>query len=328
MNTASWLDIPPGSHLSLANVPFGIISTSSFSDAHAAIAIGNYVLDLYQCATHGGFSYLAEFSESDIPLFSQPTLNDFAAADNEDAKKAALYRRDEVTNHAYNCGCIFRDPQKALQPNYLHLPVPYSSRALSVVPSGTPIRRPLGQWLANPGDSTSSFGPCRSLDIELELGALLCKGNKMGEPIPRHSSAGAVLLGPFNAKNFASSITPWVVLKDAIEPFHAPGILNDTPLHPYLQEKWQDNVYDIHLEVEIKKSRISFAQMLAHHTVGGCPMQVGDLLGSGTISGTEKGTLGSFLGGSAGGKEEYPIGYEEALELALGRGTEWHFFEF
>ncbi|KAL4808581.1 hypothetical protein BDV18DRAFT_167640 [Aspergillus unguis] len=384
----SWLDIPQGSHFSLANIPFGIIATAS-SDPHAAVAIGDYALDLYQFANHGGFSSLEGFSESNIALFSQPTLNDFAAAgqafhrlvrtylqrvfaadtaypqvlrDNEDAKKAALYRRDQVTvcmpmkiagytdffagkNHAYNCGCIFRDPQKALQPNYLHLPVAYSSRASSVVPSGTPIRRPLGQWLANPGDAVSSFGPCRKLDIELELGALLCKGNKMGEPIPVDKAEEyifgfvllndwsardiqtweAVPLGPFNAKNFASSISPWVVLKDAIEPFHTPGIPNDTQLHPYLQEKRQDNVYDIHLEAEVKTSDgrsatltrtngknlvFSFAQMLAHHSVGGCPMQVGDLIGSGTISGTDKGTLGSFLECSAGGKKEFELDSE------------------
>ncbi|KAF3407735.1 Phenylacetate 2-hydroxylase [Talaromyces pinophilus] len=386
MTSESWLSIPKGSHFSLANIPFGIITTPASPNPHAGIAIGDYVLDLYLFATHGGFSYLESFSSEQVGLFSQSTLNQFAAAgqefhkqvrrylqdvfssvttvpqalrDNQAARDGALFPKEHVKthlpmkvtgytdffagkNHAYNCGCIFRDPQKALQPNYLHLPVGYSSRASSVVVSGTPVRRPLGQYLANPGDDKSVFGPCRKLDIELELGAFLCKGNAMGEPIPIDKAEGyifgfvllndwsardiqaweAVPLGPFNAKNFASTISPWVVLKDALEPFHVPGLLNDTELHPYLRQERQDNVYDINLQAEIKtadgKSEIftrtngknlvfSFAQMLAHHTIGGCPMEVGDLIGSGTISGTEPGSLGSLLEASLGGKQTYAI---------------------
>lgn len=221
-------------------------------------------------------------------VFTKDTTLSHVLKDNQAAQSFALFRRDQVTvhlpmkissyteffagkNHAYNCGCIFRDPQKALQPNYLHLPVGYSSRASSVVPSGTPIRRPLGQYL-KAGDTKSSFGPCQKLDIELELGALLCKGNKMGEPIDVNEAEEyifgfvllndwsardiqaweAVPLGPFNSKNFASTISPWVILKDALDPFHTPGIPNETELHPYLQEKRQDNVFDINLEVEVK----------------------------------------------------------------------------
>jgi fumarylacetoacetase len=316
MTSESWLSIPKGSHFSLANIPFGIITTPASPNPHAGIAIGDYVLDLYLFATHGGFSYLESFSSEQVGLFSQSTLNQFAAAgqefhkqvrrylqdvfssvttvpqalrDNQAARDGALFPKEHVKthlpmkvtgytdffagkNHAYNCGCIFRDPQKALQPNYLHLPVGYSSRASSVVVSGTPVRRPLGQYLANPGDDKSVFGPCQKLDIELELGAFLCKGNAMGEPIPIDKAEGyifgfvllndwsardiqaweAVPLGPFNAKNFASTISPWVVLKDALEPFHVPGLLNDTELHPYLRQERQDNVYDINLQAEIK----------------------------------------------------------------------------
>jgi fumarylacetoacetase len=316
MRSKSWLNIPEGSHFSLANIPFGIITTPASADPHVGVAIGNHVLDLYMFATHGGFSSLEDFSQSYVTLFSQPTMNDFAAAgqafhrqirrylqnvfaadtivpqvlkDSQAAQKAALFRKEDVKvhmpmkiagytdffagkNHAFNCGCIFRDPLKALQPNYLHLPVGYSSRASSVVESGTPIRRPLGQYLAKPGDTEPLFGPCRRLDIELELGALLCKGNNMGEPIDVNEAESyifgfvllndwsardiqaweAVPLGPFNAKNFASSISPWVVLKDALEPFRVAAIPNETEIHPYLQEDRQDNVYDITLEAEIR----------------------------------------------------------------------------
>ncbi|CAM1508804.1 Fc.00g056520.m01.CDS01 [Cosmosporella sp. VM-42] len=386
MSSESWLNVPKGSHFSLANIHFGIITTPDSADPHAAIAIGDHVLDLYLFAQHGGFAPLEEFSLSHVSLCSQSTLNDFAAAgqsfhrrvreylrtvfaadttvpqvlkNNEETQNISLFRKEAVSvhlpmkiggytdffagkNQAYNCGCIFRDPAKALQPNYLHLPVGYSSRASSVVASGTTIRRPLGQYISMAGDTKSTFGPCQRLDIELDSGALLCKANKMGEPIGVDEAEeyifGFVLLndwsvrdiqaweafplGPFNSKNFASTISPWVVLKDALEPYHTPGILNETELHAYLQEKRKDNVYDINLEVDIKTADgkvatftrttgknlvFSFAQMLAHHTIGGCPMQVGDLIGSETISGIDRGSFGSFLEGSNGGKEKFEL---------------------
>jgi fumarylacetoacetase len=311
----SWLNIPKGSHFSRANIPFGIITASSSTEKHGAIAIGDHVLDLHEFGLHQGFVELQGFTSGHIATFSQPTLNEFAALgqdvhtkvrkylqdvfvkespvpgvlrDNLKTQRASLFRRDQVMvhlpmkiggytdffagqNHAYNCGCIFRDPAKALQPNYLQLPVAYNSRASSVVPSGTDIRRPLGQFLETPSATESSFGPCRRLDIELELGALLCKGNKLGEPVNINEAEKhifgyvllndwsardiqaweAVPLGPFNAKTFATTISPWVVLKDALEPFHVSGILNEMRLHPYLQEARKENVYDINLEVEL-----------------------------------------------------------------------------
>lgn len=327
-NHGSWLDIPKGSHFSLANVPFGIITTASSVEKHVAVAIGDHVLDLHEFSRHGGFAGLQDFASAYIITFSQPSLNDFAALgqhvhvkvrrylqgvfakeslfpgvlrDNIETQHASLFSRDQVTvhlpmkiggytdffagkNHAYNCGCIFRDPAKALQPNYLHLPVAYNSRASSVVPSGTDIRRPLGQFLEAPAATDSIFGPCRRLDIELELGALLCKGNKLGEPIDVNEAEAsifgfvllndwsardiqaweAVPLGPFNAKTFATTVSPWVVLKDALEPFHAAGLLNETKLHPYLQEARKENVYDINLEVELT-SKLS-ASLFAFHS--------------------------------------------------------------
>jgi fumarylacetoacetase len=311
----SWLDIPTGSHFSLANIPFGIITTPYSSDKHAAVAVGDHVLDLHAFARHDGFAELPDFTSAQIATLSQTTLNDFAALgqdvhmkvrkylqnvflkdgpisrvleQNIEAQQACLFRRDQVTmhlpmkiggytdffagkNHAYNCGCIFRDPAKALQPNYLHLPAAYNSRASSVVVSGTDIRRPLGQFLDIPSAAEPSFGPCGRLDIELELGALLCKGNNLGEPIDVNEAEKhifgfvllndwsardiqaweAVPLGPFNAKTFASSISPWVLLKDALNSFRAPAISNKNTLPPYLREARKENVYDIQLEVEL-----------------------------------------------------------------------------
>ena len=177
-------------------------------------------------------------------------------------------------NHAHNVGLLFRGPNNTLQPNYTHLPVGYHGRASSIVVSGTPIRRPNGQILANPTAESKvpSFGPSKKLDMELELGAFVCAENKMGEPIPINKAAdnifGLVLmndwsardvqmwesvpLGPFNAKNFGTSISPWVVLMDALESFRARSIHNDTELLPYLREEKQ-NVFDIRLEIDLAR---------------------------------------------------------------------------
>ncbi|KAL9116266.1 MAG: hypothetical protein Q9187_007208 [Circinaria calcarea] len=257
-------------------------------------------------------------------------------------------------NHAYNVGVMFRGPSNALQPNYTHLPVGYNGRASSVVVSGTPIRRPWGQILENPtaDPKIPTFTPCRKLDFELELGAFLCRPNNMGEPVQIDDAEeclfGFVLLddwsardiqmweyvplGPFNAKNFGTTISPWVVLADALEPFMTEGLKNETELLPYLREKRKQNGYSINLEVDLRTSSgpnntiartnsknllFSFPQMLAHHTITGCPTQVGDLLGSGTISGTEPGTQGSLLEQNLNGK----------MTLKLDSGEERIFLE-
>lgn len=374
---ASWLQIPKNSPFSLANIPFGIISSSKSTSRVAAIAIGEYALNLSTFASSGGFAQLPDF-QPHLSVFNQPTLNAFAALgrpvhrqvreyiqnvfradtpfpqvlkDNASLQKEALLPLSEVTNHvpmqigdytdfyaglnhAYNVGVLFRGPENALQPNYKHLPVAYHSRASSVVPSGTPIHRPNGQILANPAATPKlpTFSPCKRLDIELELAAFVSKPNDLGKPVNINEAEdhifGLVLmndwsardiqaweyipLGPFNAKNFATTITPWVVLLDALEPFRATGLEpgDRDSLLPYLREKRSANVYDIPLEVEItnaggkptiisnsnaKNLLYSFPQMLAHHTITGCNMNPGDLLGSGTISGIEPKTQGSLL---------------------------------
>jgi fumarylacetoacetase len=271
--------------------------------------------------------------------------------DNAALQKSALIPRSQVTNHvpmqigdytdfyaglnhAYNIGVLFRGKDNALQPNYKHLPVAYHGRASSVVTSGTPLHRPSGQILANPtaDPKIPTFSPCKKLDIELELAAFISKPNELGKPVSIDEAEdhifGLVLmndwsardiqaweyvpLGPFNAKNFGTTITPWVVLIDALEPFRAQGLEpgNREGLLPYLQEKRAENAYEIPLQVEVtnkggqptiisnsnaRNLLYSFPQMVAHHTITGCNLRSGDLLGSGTISGTEPKSQGSFL---------------------------------
>jgi fumarylacetoacetase len=259
-------------------------------------------------------------------------------------------------NHAYNVGVLFRGPQNALQPNYKHLPVGYHGRASSVVVSGTPIRRPTGQILANPAAESKVpiLSPCRKLDIELELGCFVCKPSSLGERVqiqdaPDHLF-GVVLmndwsardiqaweyvpLGPFNSKNFGTTISAWVVLMDALEPFVTKGIENDTQVLPYLDETGRKSHYAIDLSFSITPPSgkpttlartsatqllFSFPQMLAHHTVGGCPFNVGDLMGSGTISGKTKAEKGALLEQTENGKESVELdGGEKRIFLEDG----------
>lgn len=227
-------------------------------------------------------------------------------------------------HHATNVGTMIRGADNALQENWKHLPVAYHGRASSVVVSGTDIHRPSGQRGA--GD----FGPCKLLDFEVEMGFFVGTGSTLGEPIPIEKAAehifGMVVvndwsardiqkweyvpLGPFLAKSFATSISPWVVTLDALEPFHLAAPEQDPEPLPYL--RWNDDrLYDIQIDVTLKPEgtgdaqRIAStntrhlywtaAQQLAHHTINGCNMRTGDLLASGTISGPEKESRGSLL---------------------------------
>ncbi|KAL3480582.1 hypothetical protein BJX99DRAFT_266475 [Aspergillus californicus] len=275
--------------------------------------------------------------------------------DNPSLRDAALVPLSEITlhlplevgdytdffagiNHAFKVGSLFRGAANALQPNYKQVPIAYHGRASSVVISGTPVRRPRGQILPNPQDKIPELLPCRRLDIELELGAFIARPNPLGEPIDVNEASryifGYVLmndwsardiqtweyvpLGPFNAKNFATTISGWVVLPDALEPFAVEGIVTGTTILPYLCEEAKRNQYDIRLRVDLttkdgdsttitstsgKHLIWSFSQMLAHHSVGGCPMRTGDLLGSGTISGEGTEEKGSLLEQNNAGKE-------------------------
>jgi fumarylacetoacetase len=259
--------------------------------------------------------------------------------------------------HATNVGIMFRGRDNALQPNWLHLPVGYHGRASSVVVSGTPIARPRGQLQINREDPSegSSYGPCKLLDYELEMGVFLGGGlPPIGRPVTieeaeEHIFGYVILndwsardiqaweyvpLGPFTAKNFATTISPWVVTPDALEPFKCPtsaGVQSSPEPLPYLRDPNYSS-YDLKLEIDIRtpskdgstttttiaKSNFSHMywtarQMLAHHSVSGCPMAPGDLLGSGTISGTiddskgESINYGSLLEQTWRGKNEVPL---------------------
>jgi fumarylacetoacetase len=231
--------------------------------------------------------------------------------------------------HATNVGIMFRGKENALMPNWLHLPVAYHGRSSSIVVSGTDIRRPRGQ--VKPDDSEAPlYSPCRLLDFELEMGFFIGPGTELGQPIPGEKASdhifGMVLvndwsardiqkweyqpLGPFNAKNFATSISPWVVTLDALEPFRMKGPVQDPKPLPYLESPG-DWSYDIRLEVAIEGNDIKQAQpvsrsnfkhmywnicqQLAHHTVTGCNVRPGDMMASGTISAPDETGYGSLL---------------------------------
>ncbi|KRF55243.1 fumarylacetoacetase [Bacillus sp. Soil768D1] len=230
--------------------------------------------------------------------------------------------------HATNVGTMFRGKDNALMPNWTHLPIGYHGRSSSIVPSGTKVRRPSGQ--RKPKDADPVFGPSIQLDFELEMGWFIGPGNRPGEPIPVNQAEdhvfGLVLvndwsardiqaweyqpLGPFNSKNFATSISPWVVPLEALDPFRTPGPQQEPEPFPYLQQT-KDGAFNINLEAHLtpenteQSTKItntnfsylywSIAQQVAHHTITGCNLRPGDMHASGTISGPNREERGSLL---------------------------------
>ncbi len=230
--------------------------------------------------------------------------------------------------HATNVGKLFRDPENALLPNWRHIPVGYHGRASSIIPSGTNFFRPKGQM--KPKDAEQpTFGPSKRMDFELEMAFIVGKNTELGSSIPVNEAEeyifGMVIfndwsardiqaweyvpLGPFLGKNFASSISPWVVTMEALAPFKVESPKPDLPIFPYLQFEGKKS-YDIQLQVFIqpkgsKENLVctsnhkylywNMSQQLAHHTVNGCNIEVGDMYASGTISGPEKENFGSML---------------------------------
>lgn len=241
-------------------------------------------------------------------------------------------------HHATNVGTMFRGAENALPPNWLHIPIGYNGRASSVVVSGTDVRRPWGQ-VKGPDHALPSFQPSRRFDIELELGAVV--GLPSDGPVTVAEADAMIFgyvllndwsardiqaweyqpLGPFQAKATATTISPWIVTRAALEPFRTPTPPREVPLLPHLHEPGP-MLYDIALEVALtpeggaetviartnyREMYYSAPQQLAHHTTSGCPMNTGDLLGSGTISGPGKDSRGSLLELSWGGKEPIAI---------------------
>lgn len=267
--------------------------------------------------------------------------------DNEVLRSKALFNQADITlhlplqvpgytdfysskEHATNVGTMFRDPNNALLPNWTELPVGYNGRASTVIVSGQDVIRPSGQLKPNP-DERPIFSACKRLDFELETAFVVGKPNHIGQPISIDDAwehiFGMVLLndwsardiqkweyvplGPFNAKTFASSISPWIVTLDALEPFKTSVPVQEPQPLAYLRETKTDNTYDINLSVELMTDKSeettivcetnfkymywSMAQQLTHHTITGCAVQVGDLMGSGTISGPTPESYGSML---------------------------------
>lgn len=287
--------------------------------------------------------------------------------DNKDHRKHILYTIDEVEmqlpvqvgdytdfysskEHATNVGTMFRGKENALMPNWLHIPVGYHGRSSSIVPSGINVRRPWGQTMPD-GATKPVFGPSKLLDFELEMAFITTDANALGEPIPVAEAEeyifGLVLLndwsardiqkweyvplGPFLAKNFATSISPWIVTLDALYPFKVEGPKPEIEQLPYLRSHGKKS-YDINLEVylapengdENKISASNFkymywnmSQQLAHHTVNGCNVNSGDMLGSGTISGPTPDSYGSML----------ELTWRGEKPLRLSDGTERKFIE-
>ncbi|UIF90959.1 fumarylacetoacetase [Cupriavidus sp. UYPR2.512] len=351
------------SHFPLQNLPYGVFSTKGQAP-RVGVAIGDQVLDLaaldeagllpaiakgtFAAASLNRFIALGKpvWSETRKRLTALLSGDDAALRDNAALRDKALVPMSAATlhlpveipgytdfyssrEHATNVGRMFRDPDNALLPNWLEIPIGYNGRASSVVVSGTPLHRPNGQ-IKLPNEARPVFSPCRKLDFELEVGFIVGKETALGEPVstaaaPEHMFGMVLLndwsardiqqweyvpLGPFNSKSFGTSISPWVVTMEALEPFRRDNPEQSPQPLPYLQQQGK-NAYDIALEVALQPQgaaapsticRTNFkamywtmAQQLAHHTVSGCNVRVGDLMGSGTISGTTPDSYGSLL---------------------------------
>jgi fumarylacetoacetase len=363
----AFIEVDAAGHFPIQNLPFGAFRPRGGGGVRAGIRIGDFALDLRAVEELGWFDDCAHlprgtFAGGGLDCFlalgrpawreARAAVSKLLRADNPQLRDDAALRNrlllpvstidmqlpatiGDYTDfyssreHATNVGVMFRGKDNALMPNWLHLPVAYHGRASSIVPSGTPVRRPCGQMLPEAA-RPPVYGPSRELDFELEVGFLTGPGNALGEPIPigraEEHIFGLVLvndwsardiqrweyqpLGPFNAKNFAASVSPWVVSLDALEPFRCAGPAQDPEPLPYLRTK-QRGSFDIQLEVWLQPggatqaTRIaasnfrhlywSMAQQLAHHTVTGCNLRPGDLRASGTISAPDEGGYGSLL---------------------------------
>jgi fumarylacetoacetase len=368
----SFVPVEATSDFPIQNLPYGVFSTPASPTPRVGVAIGEYVLDLWELEQD------CRLDVGDLGVFAAATLNPFMALgpkvwtrtrarisellrhdhaelrDNEPLRARALVPMAQAKlqmpfavsgytdfysskEHATNVGVMFRGKDNALQPNWLHMPIGYNGRASTVVVSGSKVRRPRGQ-LKLPNAESPVFGPCRRLDFELEMGVVIGQSSPMGEMLTEAQAEqmifGFVLLndwsardiqqweyvplGPFQGKAFATSISPWVVAREALEPFRRHGPEQEPAPLSYLRQSRPNN-YDIELEIGLRAPAMgrpgricrtnfkymywSSVQQLMHHASCGCAMNVGDLLGSGTISGPEKSQRGSLLEISWNGTE-------------------------
>ncbi len=377
----SWINVPASSDFPIQNIPFGVFLTKD-DVITIGTRIGNCAIDMGALQQLGYFEGIDltddMFMQDTLNDFISDGKKTWRAVrnrlgdifdsnnpqlrDNKEHCEVVIFNINDVEmqlpvligdytdfysskEHATNVGKMFRDPANALLPNWLHIPVGYHGRSSTIVPSGIPLHRPMGQTLPN-GETTPVFGPSRSVDFELETAFITTDANILGENIPIAEAEdyifGMVLLndwsardiqkweyvplGPFLAKNFGSSISPWIVTMDALEPFRTKSPKQEPRPFPYLQLKGK-HAYDINLEVYItpedseatlvSKSNFKYmywtmVQQLAHHTSNGCRVNSGDMMGSGTISGPTEDSFGSMLELTWGGKN--PIKMKDGSE--------------
>ncbi len=390
----SWVESAneAGCDFPIQNLPFAVLRRKGSDEAfRGAVAIGDQALDLAAVAELELFDGQVQRS---LEACAQPVLNRFMSygagawsalrlelsrslrqdSPRQTALSGCLIPLDSVEyrlpcrigdytdfytsiHHATNVGRLFR-PDNPLLPNYKWLPIGYHGRCSSIEVSGHEVVRPQGQ-IKSPDADTPSFGPCKRLDYELEVGIYIGEGNALGQPVPieeaeRHVFGYCVFndwsardiqaweyvpLGPFLAKNFASTVSPWIVTQEALIPFRKPWTRDATDPQPmdYLDcpQNREQGALDIRLEVlmdtramreqgmaprrlglsSFVDSYWTTAQMLAHHTVGGCNLQPGDFFGSGTQSGPDDEALGSLLELTRGGKQlvELPSGEQRTF---------------
>jgi fumarylacetoacetase len=357
-NLRSWVESAntPGCDFPIQNLPLGVFRTGSDTQQRTGVAIGDSILDLRLWLDGPNLNSYLSLSAGE----RRDLRRSISKALERGAAKTELVLQSECEmllpaligdytdfyasiDHATNVGRMFR-PDNPLLPNYRHVPIAYHGRSSSIVVSGTAIRRPRGQL------GEGRFGPSKELDYEVELGAFLGPGNNIGEPIriaEAENHIGGVCLvndwsardiqrweyqplGPFLAKNFATSISPWMVTIEALEPFRVAATRPQEPVLPYLQSD-HAATFDIKLEVWLRSSsmqeavRISradfsrmywtLAQMVAHHSSNGCPLRPGDLIASGTVSGPDKENRGCLLEMTWKGSEplQLPSGEERTF---------------
>jgi fumarylacetoacetase len=375
----SWVESAndPATDFPIQNLPFGVFARRGSNDRpRVGVAIGDRVIDVTACATHGLFAtdlsgIVATCTDDHLNGLMRlgrsaatklrAALSDLMTDGSNAAKRAARVTSDILVpmrecvlsvparigdytdfyasiHHARNVGSMFR-PDNPLLPNYKWIPIGYHGRASSIVPTGTPVRRPLGQT-RDATEDAPSLGPSRRLDYELEVGIFIGQGNELGMPSPIDEAESHVFglclvndwsardiqsweyqpLGPFLAKSFATTVSPWVVALDALAPFRVPAVereLGDPAPLPYLDSPINERSGGVAISLEVLLStdqmraasmppfRVSagsfaevywtIAQLVTHHTSNGCNLRPGDLLASGTVSGASKESRGCLL---------------------------------
>ena len=382
---ASWINVPENSDFPIQNIPFGVFLTRD-DIITIGTRIGDTAIDLGALHQLGYFKGIdltddlfLQDSLNDFIADGRKTwrlvrnrISDIFLKGNHELQNnnahcdKILFKMEEIEmqlpvdvgdytdfyaskEHATNVGSLFRDPENALLPNWLHIPIGYHGRSSSIIPSGTPVHRPVGQTKPTEDGGKPGFGPSKALDFELEMAFITTDANDLGKRVKLEEAEDYIFglvqfndwsardiqaweyvpLGPFLGKSFASTISPWIVTLDALEPFRTDGPVQDPAPLPYLSQDGNMN-FDIHLEVGIQpeggeetvlaKSNFkymywSMAQQLTHHTLNGCNVRSGDMMGSGTISGPTKDSYGSML----------ELTWRGANPLTLKDGTERKF---